>query len=337
VPGGLDLPVAKAPPPISADHKDARQKCPFALCVHGDVQSPAVTLVLTVLTHDFVVQASDQRLTVERAPGVWEAVDDEAVKSVFVPNHMAFAFTGPAMLSPSTAMREHSPELSSAQLPTAIWLAHVLMLVTGGMGEAIERLRVVANGHFRRAGIPFAHRACAFIAGGWWMFDSSLDAVCIGVINYSENGVSDKFEVVRHRLGARPYAYHASITAAVDETFERTLRQIVERDAGPNAIGRLLVATIRAASRRHVKQGDATVGDSVIETCLPRAVVEAGPSYTLKEGTAGSDAPTFRHYASGSDDSKAFSPVLATGALLAGQVKVGPDGLKVEVVNDEDS
>src|SRR6266536_1802151 len=85
---------------VSLDDGSERvpERCLFGACVFWSELS--MTLILTCLTTDFVLQASDRRLTFADGPSRGKIKDDGRTKAVVLANAAAFAYTGLAEVGP---------------------------------------------------------------------------------------------------------------------------------------------------------------------------------------------------------------------------------------------
>ena len=126
-----------------------------------------MTIILSTITRDYVVQVVDRRLTdtITR-----ELCDDDATKAVLFHGHIAWAYTGLSKL-PQPHLSAESP---LNPLDTNLWLGEVLKRATTAQ-EAIDfiqaeaALAVAKQLHVYPSGFPLA-----FIGVGW-MDDGRLD------------------------------------------------------------------------------------------------------------------------------------------------------------------
>ena len=109
-----------------------------------------MTLVLSCLTHQFVVQVSDCRVSRIRNDQL-EIVDDHRNKGTLYCSEMAFAYSGLAELG-----QEH----------TDVWMMNVLALAVS-LNDTAHLLRRKATEEFRRIRRPSAFKRHAFVGVGW--------------------------------------------------------------------------------------------------------------------------------------------------------------------------
>jgi hypothetical protein len=124
-----------------------------------------VTLVLTCVAPDYVVQVSDRCMTWVRADGRIDHQDDDTNKAVFFCGHMAFAYTGLG-------------ELGSHKR-TDLWLAETL---PGGakLSESVELVRSRATSEFAAppiSRVAAKNRCHTFVGGGWATFKGRLEPI----------------------------------------------------------------------------------------------------------------------------------------------------------------
>ena len=107
--------------------------------------NPAVTLILTAMTPNTLVQVSDMRLT---DTWTWKVVDETTAKMVVYEGRAMWAFAGPACMGDQ---------------PTAVWLAS--LLADNGPDEIGGAIGRSADSILRR--YPEPARRLAVVAAGW--------------------------------------------------------------------------------------------------------------------------------------------------------------------------
>jgi hypothetical protein len=142
-----------------------------------------MTLILSVVTHQHLIQASDRRLVWFRHKKVVKR-DDYRNKAVCWRGRMTLAYTGLAQVGPKRR--------------TDLWLADVLLAeaVAGQTdhGFALEHLADAATAEFLKPyigkRIPPELRRHAFVAIGWASFDGgqSMDSYIAYVSNFHDVG-----------------------------------------------------------------------------------------------------------------------------------------------------
>lgn len=206
-----------------------------------------MTLILTCAAPDFVVQASDRRLTNPLRPG-W--VIDEENKAVFLAGHAFMAFTGLAYVR-----RE----------PTARWaLRHIHPI---DLQTSLDQLTVAATNDFRA--IDFDRRIprelrpslkrTAFVATGFGIAEGSPEMrsfvwLCSnfhdddgGMRDTADRAFTPRFLA----FGVEEAFIHAAgqpVPSELLNRLERQLREAVGRGVGPQSVGRLLSRAIRSVA-----------------------------------------------------------------------------------------
>ena len=107
--------------------------------------NPAVTLILTAMTPNTLVQVSDMRVTNN---WTWEVVDETTPKTVVYEGRAMWAFAGPACMGDQ---------------PTAVWLAS--LLAANGPDEIVDAIRRSGDSILRR--YPERARRLAVVAAEW--------------------------------------------------------------------------------------------------------------------------------------------------------------------------
>src|SRR2546426_7125116 len=107
-----------------------------------------MTLVLSCLTQNFVVQVSDKRVT-RISDGA--LVDDRRNKGTQYCTQMAFSYSGLAELG---------------GINTDVWLANILASASS-LNDAVKILRDKATEEFRQVHLPNCAKRHAFVGVGW--------------------------------------------------------------------------------------------------------------------------------------------------------------------------
>ena len=286
-----------------------------------------MTLILSVITQKYVFQACDRRLVFTQ-PKV-RVHDDSALKAVLLGFHSAFSYTGLANLPRSKAVasvRGSGPQ----KLSTNVWLAEVLSLgntlqecLTYVVDEASESMN-------RQFALPPALRRHAFIGVGWKQdANGRLEPAIYEINNFTNTA---RFALTLITLGDQQYGSYSShpLPTKVVKNYDRLLAEAMKRDVGPDAIGRIMVETIRDVAR-----SVETVGRGVLQLCIPRVQVErvlTGGDWSMNTGHA-PDHMTFKHYAANSDDGSQYGPTVVLGdKTIIGQMVFGPNVKTVNVI-----
>ncbi len=248
--------------------------------------SPTMTLILSTLTLDYVVQVSDRRLTgirkeLDGTVSVSTPLPVEATKAVVFEYHTSFGYTGLAQLPRSKRVKAGPPgELVDSNR----WLADVLVL-GNSLQESVEILleetTVAIEALLKQH--PPELCAIAFIGAGWSAEDpgSPLRPIIHEITNMNRSVVQRR--EVNRIAGVMPegqqWFTHSSrdLTHEVFSLQDRKISKCVRNGARPGAIARVLRETLRRFA-----DWDRSVGKSVLQTCLPRKAVEsvlAGEDY----------------------------------------------------------
>ena len=124
-----------------------------------------MTLIISVLTEDAVLQASDRRLVWLEPDGSFRPRDDDRNKAVMFGKRMVFAYTGLANLGPR-------------KQKTDDWLAQVLhnCREDGDQGDILDSLARETTARLQHdlyANLPAAQRGHEFSVVGWAAFPDS--------------------------------------------------------------------------------------------------------------------------------------------------------------------
>jgi hypothetical protein len=259
---------------------------------------------MAYIASDFATMVCDRRLTLPGPPA--RVAEDDAVKAVVWNYRAVFTYTGLAWLprSPSVAaVRDPAP----ARQPTNIWLAEVLSL-GDAFQDCLEHLQSEAQRALREMrAVPEALRRQAFLAVAWLHIDGGpLEPVIVDCHNFRDGRT---FPVNVTRLGT-DYACLSSLELPrrVATRHERALRDCHDRGLGADAVGRVLVYTVREVADRNI-----AVGRGVLEVSVPRRQVEAvedGGNWALGAGNPNPGNATFRYFPAGSDTGFAHGPTL---------------------------
>src|SRR5690349_3601688 len=113
-----------------------------------------MTLILTCLTKDFILQASDRRLTREVNRKV-EVAEDQSNKALIYGNHFTFAYTGRAKL------RDASADISAID-----WAAHRIS-ERPNLNDAVyhlrDRITDLINNYYSNSSV----KSLAFVGAGF--------------------------------------------------------------------------------------------------------------------------------------------------------------------------
>jgi hypothetical protein len=224
-----------------------------------------MTLILTCLTEEYIVQVSDRRLTtVDRTGKIIKVADEASNKAVFLDHKWIIGFTGLAKLSGTRADKWLAEQLvDTAALPFVSRLKEVARALPGAVAYAPEAARLTAF-----VGAGFARINNGAIRPTEFHIANYLDA------NGKPGPLTSEFAVRVKPL--KPHQDFAVMEAGVHlfESNRRQLRQSIrsarKRSAGPVEIARLLADAIWCVSTY-----SSGVGDRLMICLLPRKAVNA--------------------------------------------------------------
>jgi hypothetical protein len=228
-----------------------------------------MTLVLTFLGRDFVVQASDRR----RVPISNNAgpASDDFNKAVLLRNVATLAFAGVADVG---------------SIPIDEWLTEELGNNAGaGVQAALKGIVLRATewfGSLARRGVPRDQLRHAFVAAGWGRFGGATEMrayVC--QISNAMDADGSWLATSRSQFDMRFALVPPDQPFAVAPTGEylngeeigvlmQQLMRCVSRSGGPDSIAHILTHTIRQVADRLRAAGRSTVGHNVMIVSLPR-------------------------------------------------------------------
>jgi hypothetical protein len=241
-----------------------------------------MTQIIAALTQDYILVATDRRLTVAAGPDRGKTVDDDACKLVNLCNMSAITYTGLASLD---------------GVPTHKWIALRLSeenCRTGG--SAARRLAEAAVSPFRSVGLVVQQ---TFLISGWALqSDGKLLPTFRWVTNMTDAngqckeqpgsdfqvstlGMTEDVDIQLAVIG------HPLIGEAREKRIYRSLRRLVKHKIGPKQAMEHLIDEIVFTS-----QNSTTVGCRVLCCCIPRAAAEV----TISTGamTIINDEPTLK-------------------------------------------
>lgn len=267
-----------------------------------------MTLVLSYLTPDFVVQVSDRRLTWSNG----SVADDSSNKATVYCGRMAFAYTGLAQI------KTHK---------TDEWLT-MLLARAKSMPEAMKMLKDEATAHFRGISETPRQRRHAFVAVGWTRraVEEPFRRILVRVSNFHDATGGELAE------GGSEFSSALWILEPNEPPrLNVTGRQLTEDEA--LLLGDGLrhmqdatdVAFALARMVRIVAARDAAVGRGILAVHIPRAAVEAmGPEFEVLFGapfgprTAGS-----AYFPANSQEMVQYGPNVACYGVGMTQTKAG--------------
>ena len=238
-----------------------------------------MTLILSCITNDFVLQVSDRCLSDLRTG---RSIEQEANKAVFLSNRVAFAYTGLAVIEGK---------------PADIWLRDVLTPSTS-IGDGVRLIVDEATRAFAEMPGSLAAKRQAFVGAGWTRFSpaSELEPFCIIISNaLARNGswlprALPEFSGEGKRLHSGCIWTDLSRLPARRKTqLNRVLRNLRNRGLGAGAVARCFVNEVRA-----IADVDTSVGRGLMVNSIPRAATQTSDFLGLSGMPTSTDL-TFGH------------------------------------------
>ena len=285
-----------------------------------------MTIILSVLTRDFVMQACDRRLTM---PGQSDPVEDDAIKAVLFHNFLVFSYTGLSKLPVCDRVDAERARRGDLE-DTNMWLASVLHLEVSDLDRSIHTLQAELASSLGRArrSIQPPH-PIAFFGVGWmnWEAGAPLEPAIVEVSNLADPRevreatirLAESHDVFSHASSPLPRAIHADL--------DDLLRRCMRRAPVPAAMARVLVDTIRRLA--DVRDN---VGKGVLINCLPRDQVArsmAGHGWEMRAGPPDLDHVSFLYFPPGEGDGIHHGPTIS-GSIVLRELGLGPEVSEVQ-------
>jgi hypothetical protein len=229
-----------------------------------------MTMILTCITKDFIVQASDRRLSAATGKTV-QVVEDHSNKALIYSNHFVFAYTGLVKL--------HSG------FPSAIDWAAQKLSEKENLGDAVLHLGNSASDLMRTSYIqnmysrsPAYVKRLAFVGAGFADVNDAWQRWPLRIVisNFRRedgNWLLQPHEVFRVDFDLLPerstfelFVAGQQLSIERKEKLTKLLAWCFRHKKGPETIGRLLTREIQAVAEKTV-----TVGKNIMCTFAPRA------------------------------------------------------------------
>lgn len=284
-----------------------------------------MTMVISVLTHHGIVQASDRRLTWVGPNGAAHPGEDNRNKAVLFSNRIVFAYTGIADIGPR---RQHTDE----------WLAQILYENhdSGDQADLLEALNTATSArlnHGRIRSISPALRGHEFVACGWAHFPSSPGSFSPYVAFVTNLRARDgklldaPAERCIFTWGELQAEQPGSVWISgqqLQATQEKTMLDEIAR-AGPDmaAIGAILISYIRLAASTNT-----AIGRGVLLNAIPRGAVRIGDDgvFLLMSGPLEGRATCF-YVPADSQELQQYGPIIVSpSAGVFSGLTAGPAG-----------
>lgn len=281
-----------------------------------------MTLVLTALTQDEVIQVSDRRFTYLRGASVLRR-DDENNKAVLFCGRLMFAFTGLGDLG--------------MERQTDLWFAHRICDVIaeanqpGDQASVLNGVRAKATDLFRKP--RYRGQRHAFIGAGWARFNPNRpDAPAspdemqpyLALISNFHDGqrelptASTEFSLLVRILRAEVLVFDTPNHLASDETQQLT-NELAAEHRDPVAIVNALARRVRMVAAR-----DQNVGEGLMINYLPRSALASPDGFMAMAGGPLADAQTFLYVPPSGDTTVQLGPVATCGGGVMSGFRAEP-------------
>lgn len=264
-----------------------------------------MTLVMAIATWDFIVVASDRRLT-------WpdgSLADDNANKLVQFDEVGVWGYTGLAKISGTR---------------TDHWLADVVSQnAQNGLTPVLRAIRAAGDAAVASVRTPFG---LAFLGSFWARPEGEppVRPVLSCISNFHADweaptpNANHAFLIHHRALNERDEVLVTSVGTQVSPRVLTVLRRLIRRrivraragDTAHQVLGGELEA-IAVRSIQSVAQKDPRVGRGVLVACLPRPL-GSRPDLIIISGVPDTLSPTFRYYPPAGGDPWSYGPIVVT-------------------------
>jgi hypothetical protein len=280
-----------------------------------------MTQILSLITKDYALLASDRRLTIGEGPRLGELVDDDRCKLVSLCNTCGIGYSGLAHIQ---------------GVPTHEWIAIALAeanctgpakadkVLAEGAGRALSKLRASIRHH-------------TFLISGWELFDSPPGLRSF--FSIITNALDDAGRVLvepRSSFDCRLRTLHDGeeiLWTAIGQPLreerrkllDRNLRRLASKEIAAREALRLLVDEIVNTS---LKEKCANVGAKILAFCIPRKSVESrmqGGSSMLVAKQSDDNSATFAYFEPSYSELQQYGPTFICGENAVTDVKTEND------------
>lgn len=284
-----------------------------------------MTLILSCITQDYVLQVSDRRLTLANNGQIYKNDENKAINFWGL---LAMSYTGLSSI--------HST-------PTDIWLGKV-MLGCSSIVEVVEAIKENATREFKRmiwTKREWKHHA--FIGVGWRSVEPIYPLICIVSNYHNEQGEelvvpTDDFMTkiiefpTNSHEGFSVVAIGQPVSFQIAQRLKRNLARCVKHSdvSGPQSLLKFLIDAMREVADTNQK-----VGKDLLAVCLPKRTI--GRSILrMSDGSLAwyslaspplKDVQSFTHIGENQRMLKGYGPNFVVGnTLLRGYFELNNDG-----------
>jgi hypothetical protein len=278
-----------------------------------------MTQILSVLTQDYVLLASDNLLTYGSGPRVGQVFADRECKLVSLCNTCGIGYTGLARLGGK---------------PTHEWIALTLAeSACNNPEQASQILAIKTPAALPNVAKNLMHQT--FLIAGWAYFGEP--PVMRPHFCLVSNAVDDQGQHVatpRSEFNVRVralqdserfiwYAIGQPLTTDRARSFERSLSRLISREVGPQETLRIMVSEVQNTSK-----SQQTVGEKILAFCIPRASVEPrnpNRGNMLIASTPTENVATFSYFDPTRDELLQYGPTTICGEYATTDLKTEND------------
>lgn len=294
-----------------------------------------MTLILTTITPDYIIQVSDRRvtyLTHDPSGGdnhTLEPRDDDSTKSVVIQHEGLAAYTGLALL-PRTEAFAQLQSLEREDIDSGLWLAEAISLQ---MKTGIALLDSV-NDTFST--MPYSELGHAIIMAYWHRASDKSIVPIVSVIHNSNQ--ESVFVQENHMIGDGNESltvFSKPVNDGVGNNYILQVNKILKNKASLEDVVDLMVDTVIEIS--HI---DETVGSTVNVVCSPKKHFEEAVRlgrWELTDETINPERFGFGLIESELDGryGRRTSPYFLIGDLIMGSLTIGVGGkIVVQITED---
>ncbi len=290
-----------------------------------------MTLIITTLTEDLILQSADRRISYVTQPDRGEdgpkfeieLRDDETSKAVVVGHTALAAYTGLATL-PRSEIYTQLANRKAEEIDSGLWLAEVIDLQ---MRTGIP-LQESTSDTFRvlDSRIPIDAKSLTIMLASWELDDLHIWSPQILLL---ANAGQDSFDSLRINLDKKIghlTLMSKPIEESVQADFNNRIRKCMDFGGNASSLARVMLETTRQAAKF-----DNTIGENVNITCIPRRHVvtaQKNEKWELGGGSINNESMAFSLFEKGKKTSAgiASSPYVLIAGNIMGQLNIANGG-----------
>jgi hypothetical protein len=279
-----------------------------------------MTLVLSCITPNYVIQVSDRRLTWATGPQAGKTADDDSNKALVVCNSLVVAYTGLAQVG---------------GLKTDEWLLDVAGSVIPYNPERVcQAIALRATSEFRNFILAKSLKRHAFLISGWARFhqrDAPLEPFSVAISNALNQTwqwlaeAKESFSYFGKRLDTDPFRLDSvgqHLPNRIHKQLVRRIRTYINRERGPEAYIQLLASAIRDTS-----SVNPLVGRNLMAIALPLPALSSNQGLTIPlKFPVSSKQPVALYLPSSSTEPVLYGPNYTCNGLDITGIWVKPGG-----------